>query len=121
MDPCDPNAACMDIDGSFDCSCDDGYEGNGFNCSSESMQWDYHYQWLSNILDIDECDAEPCDVNAGCEDTEGSFICSCNSGFIGDGFSCSSKLTCSVVTKSALNHFLMAATSYAHLHAAVVK
>ena len=48
--------------------------------------------WLSGIcLDIVECDNETlCDVNAACMNTPGSFICSCDPGFTGDGFSCTS-------------------------------
>ena len=33
----------------------------------------------------------PCHVNARCTDSEGSFVCQCDVGFSGDGFSCSSK------------------------------
>ena len=41
------------------------------------------------VIDIDECiDANPCDVNADCQNTPGSFVCTCNNGFIGDGLTC---------------------------------
>ena len=43
------------------------------------------------ILDIDECDSSPCHPNASCSNTEGSFICTCNSGYMGDGMFCASK------------------------------
>ena len=33
--PCHPNATCTDKDGSFDCECNVGYSGDGFNCSSK--------------------------------------------------------------------------------------
>ena len=44
----------------------------------------------NSFLDIDECNAtpSPCDVNALCTDTTGSFTCTCNTGFTGDGFTC---------------------------------
>jgi len=29
-----------------------------------------------------------CDVNAKCENTQGSFSCSCHQGYVGDGFVC---------------------------------
>lgn len=29
---CDPDAACINTMGSFQCSCDEGFTGNGFGC-----------------------------------------------------------------------------------------
>jgi hypothetical protein len=40
------------------------------------------------FLDINECLTNPCGLNAACADKEGSFDCQCNTGFSGDGFSC---------------------------------
>ena len=42
------------------------------------------------IADIDECSSgtHHCHVNATCTDTDGSFTCSCNNGFTGDGRQC---------------------------------
>ena len=31
--PCSPNANCTDTDGSFNCTCMEGFEGDGFNCT----------------------------------------------------------------------------------------
>ena len=31
--PCHSNANCTDTDGSFNCTCREGFEGNGFNCT----------------------------------------------------------------------------------------
>ena len=31
--PCHSNASCTDTDGSFNCTCIEGFEGNGFNCT----------------------------------------------------------------------------------------
>ena len=41
-------------------------------------------------LDIDECvsKANPCDVNANCSNSEGSYSCSCREGFDGNGKTC---------------------------------
>ena len=48
---------------------------------------------LSYFLDIDECATEldGCSDDAACTDTDGSYECTCNSGFTGDGFTCTSK------------------------------
>ena len=44
------------------------------------------------MADVNECLANPCDVNAVCQNILGSFTCTCNAGFTGDGFSCESEL-----------------------------
>ena len=33
MSRCDENAKCSNTDGSYNCSCNDGYQGDGFNCT----------------------------------------------------------------------------------------
>ena len=33
MSRCDENANCTNTDGSHNCSCHHGYEGDGFNCT----------------------------------------------------------------------------------------
>ncbi len=40
------------------------------------------------LADIDECEFNPCCANAACENKPGSFECSCNDGYEGDGFNC---------------------------------
>ena len=47
------------------------------------------------LADIDECKIgnNSCHENAQCTNTEGSFTCSCNSGYTGDGTECSMVLT----------------------------
>ena len=47
---------------------------------------------ISNLVDTDECSTvSPCHANATCNNTEGSYTCSCDSGFAGDGFLCNGK------------------------------
>ena len=41
-----------------------------------------------SLLDINECDDNPCDANAECENTDATFMCRCLDGFDGDGFQC---------------------------------
>ena len=45
---------------------------------------------LQSILDIDECRAVagPCAANATCTNTDGSYECTCNSGYTGNGIQC---------------------------------
>ena len=40
--------------------------------------------------DVDECSASSpvCDMNAICNNTRGSYRCTCNTGFTGDGKTC---------------------------------
>ena len=71
-DPCHTNANCTDTIGSYLCECDDGYTGDGWNCTN-----------------IQECDSSPCDANANCTDTDGSYGCTCDPGYTGDGWNCS--------------------------------
>ncbi|CAB4032885.1 fibrillin-2-like isoform X48 [Paramuricea clavata] len=33
-DNCHEDAACLDTDGSYECSCNEGYSGNGVACES---------------------------------------------------------------------------------------
>lgn len=42
----------------------------------------------NHLLDINECLKSPCDVNANCNDTIGSYTCSCKSGFNKQGDKC---------------------------------
>ena len=51
---------------------------------------DYLY-FNIHIADVNECassSSNNCDANAACTNTPGSFTCACNSGFTGDGTSC---------------------------------
>ena len=43
------------------------------------------------FADTNECKYIPCHSKAMCTDTVGSFTCSCNLGYAGDGFICEGK------------------------------
>ncbi len=67
-------ATCKNLEGSYECGCNAGWEGSGIQCS-----------------DVNECDdgTAACHSRADCTNTEGSYLCSCQDGFIGDGTTCS--------------------------------
>ncbi len=48
---------------------------------------------LFKFSDIDECTlgTHNCDINGQCSNTVGSFTCSCNTGYAGDGVNCAGK------------------------------
>ena len=52
-----------------------------------------------HYTDIDECERQmdDCSVNANCSDTEGSFNCTCVTGYEGNGVNCTSKCKSYVV------------------------
>ena len=65
------------------------------NCTSSSVCNSYLYEscLCVTIIDVDECDINlhGCDGKATCSDTDGSYTCTCNDGYTGDGFTCQSK------------------------------
>jgi hypothetical protein len=93
---CDENADCMNTEGSYKCLCKAGYQGNGILCTGIR---DLNNRTCSIIfnLDIDECDTglHDCDqLNANCNNTEGSFLCTCKESYFGDGKKCEGKQCC---------------------------
>ena len=48
---------------------------------------------LHFIADVDECSASvpECDFNADCQNTRGSYHCTCKTGFTGEGKTCTGK------------------------------
>ena len=65
------------------------------------MTFNYYMFCTSLYVDIDECEngEDNCHENAQCTNTEGSFTCSCNPGYTGDGVNCTSKLLIDFNTK----------------------
>jgi hypothetical protein len=82
---CSDKATCQNSDGSFTCTCNQGYNGDGKTCCSSGYT-------ISNgtCQDIHECNEglDDCDDNAACANNTGGFTCKCNSGYEGDGKSC---------------------------------
>ena len=49
----------------------------------------------AHILDVNECTdsgLNNCNVNATCNNTIGSYTCTCNTDFTGNGFNCSGSI-----------------------------
>ena len=102
--PCDENADCTNSDGSYSCTCKQGFTGDGATCDGKpehSQKLCYHtpknssapLNFLFNFSvtsDIDECsaDSSPCDENADCTNSDGSYSCTCKQGFTGNGSTC---------------------------------
>lgn len=113
---CDPNATCDDSFGYLQCSCKDGFIGDGFSCSDIdecTYSWSNKCSYYTCIntfgsytclcpsgyyndsgvgcIDIDECansDLNACSPNATCINAIGSYTCVCAPGYFGNGFSC---------------------------------
>ncbi len=65
---------------------------------------------FTTITDIDECAERPCDMNADCTNTEGSFTCACMLGYSGDGLSC----TCKECTSRQILYYSASLHYYGH-------
>ena len=65
-------AKCINTDGSYECKCINGYDGDGVQCH-----------------DVDECantrGSPKCGVGGFCINSEGSFICKCSVGYVFKG------------------------------------
>ena len=49
----------------------------------------YYYYYFYDFPDIDECKGNhSCHVNATCTNTNGSYVCTCNPGYVGNGSDC---------------------------------
>ena len=46
---CSDNAVCSDTEGDYNCTCVDGYEGNGINCTSKPHR----------LVFVSSCDTYP--------------------------------------------------------------
>jgi len=83
----DPIATCNDGDGTFDCVCPNGYDGDGHG--------------PSGCNDINECLANNggCDPTAACTNTPGARSCRCPGGFSSDddGVTCVDDDECTVL------------------------
>ena len=88
--PCDHT--CTNTDGSFTCSCNNGYEldENGRSCNGMYTMLIIISCSLLYILciDIDECLSGPCTSDLICNNTDGSYSCDCPDGTVDNGTDC---------------------------------
>ena len=94
---CGPNSICQNTVGSYDCLCILGYKWNGSQClGMYSMGLGIAslcYSKFLNSLDVNECMEDfQCDMNSRCTNTEGSFNCTCITGYTGNGTVCTGML-----------------------------
>eukprot|EP00794_Sanderia_malayensis_P007256 gene7256-8064_t len=118
---CHQKAACNNLKGSYYCTCETGYTGNGYSCTDIDECFDGSHSCSTQAtcrnvessylcfcktgftgngtycLDNDECllSTHNCNANSACANTFGSFTCSCNKGYIGDGINCQDVDECS--------------------------
>jgi Calcium-binding EGF domain/EGF domain len=70
---CDSNANCKNRVGSYDCTCKEGFSGNGKVC-----------------MRLDDCEgaANTCSADASCTRVDDGIQCTCTPGFSGEGHVC---------------------------------
>ena len=90
---CSKNATCRDTIGSYTCSCNPGFSGDGFNCNGKKNNYSINDLKIFFVwTDIDECSTGNNNCarapNGTCTNTIGSYNCSCNPGYTGDGRTC---------------------------------
>ena len=118
IDECSVNANCLNTPGSYSCRCKDGYTGDGKTCQGaiigsgdacSVIQCGSNEECIEGLcqcrngflndssacIDAEECQlsVHTCDKNALCTNTLGSFHCTCNTGYTGDGYKCVPEVT----------------------------
>ena len=109
-DWCHDNATCNNIQGSYTCTCNPGYNGNGFCCASKfylliisQIQQTQYMVFI--FLDIDECLINNGGCQHHCHDSDGSYTCSCSNGYQlnSDGHTCEGKFVITTAPKLDTN------------------
>ena len=60
--------------------------------ASDKIKLDCRFKDVIFSVDVNECLGNPCDKNATCGNTAGSFTCTCNIGYTGNGTHCRGKI-----------------------------
>ena len=77
--------------------------------SYKIIQYDkcVYFQVQLFFIDIDECSLNlPCDSNAICTDTVGSFTCQCRLGFTGNGTNCEGDIFTYILYSCMYVHYI---------------
>ena len=94
---CPEHSTCANTFGSFVCTCNEGFTKNGSVCIGKDPPFFFVNDWnhcLLNffIADVDECQLNgTCPEHSTCANTFGSFVCTCNEGFMRNGSVCIGK------------------------------
>ena len=89
LDECEQN--CTNKQGSYLCSCSEGYTTNIINLTKcDGICSLYYINVIMHCLDINECENGTHNCAERCENTLGSFLCNCTLGckLGSDGASC---------------------------------
>ena len=110
---CQENAICENTSPGHTCTCSPGFQAENGQCIGNIMILNrisglYVYTCVNvmvacgthslyiycPLIDVDECEngLATCSPQAQCENNDGSYTCSCNDGFSGDGQQCDGKL-----------------------------
>ncbi|XP_065055890.1 fibulin-1-like [Rhopilema esculentum] len=106
---CHDHAFCSSTNGSYFCICAAGHTGNGTFCEKNYVDCTdfpgsccasrngFSKNDSGHCVDIDECQngTDVCPQSSICVNTEGSYTCTCKSGFSGNGTHCQEIDPCS--------------------------
>ncbi|XP_055521419.1 latent-transforming growth factor beta-binding protein 4-like [Leucoraja erinacea] len=77
--PCHVNATCLNTYGSYDCTCNSGFQEPARHAGKRKGLM---------CEDVEECVSYPCERHMTCTNTVGSYLCNCNAGFHSTGTDC---------------------------------